>query len=257
MECVVLCMEGERCPMCLCLACHKRALESAICAAGPSGGRLVGAPRRNPLSIQHLPALAEGSGASGALSASSSPLSNTQSSQRPAEPEEDAWEHILPAASANPQRKQQGPDRMASPDRNRVQGEAKLEGSSGQPRSSSYGLPRQPQQPGYQQQRSSSGASAAPAGAPGMTQEQQDGRAAFVARTNEQLAQAAASSAAGSQAQSSSNGAGQQGSGILEARRRRLLAMRMTELRPLCREQSIPMHGTKAVIVERLLDSTQ
>lgn len=137
-----------------------------------------------------------------------------------------------------------------------MQGEAELE-SRGQPRSLGYGLPRQPQQPNYQQQRSSSGASAAPAAAPGMTQEQRDGRAAFVARTNEQLAQAAAAPAAGSQAQSSSNGAGKQGKSILEARRQRLLAMRMTELRPLCKEQSIPMHGTKAVIVERLLDSTQ
>ena len=73
-----------------------------------------------------------------------------------------------------------------------------------------------------------------------------------MARTNQPLAQAAAAT----QAQPSSNGGGQQGDSNVEARRRRLLAMRMTELRPLCKEQRVPMHGTKAVIVQRLLDRT-
>ncbi len=40
---------------------------------------------------------------------------------------------------------------------------------------------------------------------------------------------------------------------LLKQRRYRLLAMKMTELRPICKRQGIPMHGTKEVIVERLL----
>ncbi len=216
----------------------------------------MGGPRiKNPLSMQHLSALAEDSPASGAPSGSSSPLRDSQSGQL-AEPEEDAWEHILPAASSPSRTQQTGLKQMPAPDRNTVQERAELKGSSGQQASSSYELPGQPKPPGYQQQRSSASAPAAPNGASGMSQEQRNDRAAFVARTNEQLAQAAASPAPG-QAQHSSNGAGQQARSVLEARRRRLLAMRMTELRPLCKLRRIPMNGTKAVIVERLLDCTQ
>ncbi len=231
----------------LCLVCPilEQTLISTPSAAGPSGGRLVGAARRNPLSMQHLPALAEGS-ATSVASDSSSPVRDPRSGQHVAEPEGDGWEHILPAASSSPRSQQPGPEQTPTSDRDSSQGQARIESSSGQPG-----------QPGYQQQRSGGGASAAQNGASGMSQEQRGDHAAFVARTNEQLAQAAASPAAASQAQNSSNGAGQQGNSSIEARRRRLLAMRMTELRPLCKEQSIPMHGTKAVIVQRLLDSTQ
>ena len=78
-------------------------------------------------------------------------------------------------------------------------------------------------------------------------------RAAFVARTNAQLAQASGSV--------SSPGAQQQGSAgsaeVQEMRRRRMLAMRMHELRPLCRELGVPMYGKKAELVERLLASSK
>ena len=46
---------------------------------------------------------------------------------------------------------------------------------------------------------------------------------------------------------------GQSAETLLEQRRYRLLAMKMTELRPICKKQGVPMHGTKDVIVERLL----
>lgn len=40
---------------------------------------------------------------------------------------------------------------------------------------------------------------------------------------------------------------------LVEDRRYRLLAMKMTELRPICKKHGVPMHGTKEAIVERLL----
>lgn len=92
-----------------------------------------------------------------------------------------------------------------------------------------------------------------------MSQEQRDDRAAFVARTNSQLAQAAACSGAGTPQQTVS-GAGQEASSAeatLLVRKRRLMAMKMHELRPLCRQEGVPMYGTKKVIVQRLLDATK
>ena len=256
MGCTVACM-GEQATQCNHVL-HAESSHSTPCHvhAGPVGRRLVGGSRiKNPLSMQHLSTLTEGSPASGAPLGSNSQLMDGQSGQL-AEPEEGAWEHILPAASTPPRKEQTASKQMPAPDSNMGEGKAEPEGSSGQQASSSFKLPGQPMPRGYQQQPGSASAPAAPTGASGMSQEQRDDRAAFVTRTNEQLAQAAAAPAAG-QAQHSSNGAGQPARSALEARRRRLLAMRMTELRPLCKEQRIPMHGTKAVIVERLLDSTQ
>lgn len=221
--------------------------------AGPQSRRYVAAPRKNPLSIQHLtglsgqgPALADRSAVSGASSNNGSPvLSDSQDRQSTAEPEEGAWEHILPAAAGFPSA--QAPEGGPNPKKLLIEPDS--DSSSGQ---SNVLSSRPSQQSSPQEQRSSGGAHIAPNGAPDMTREQRDERAAFVARTNDQLAQAAGSS--GPMQKQLSSVATRQTVAIREARRRRLMALKMHELRLLCKQEGVAMHGNKAVITQRLLD---
>ena len=221
---------------------------------GPQSRRQVAAPRKNPLSVQHLtglngqgPALADSSAVSGASSNSGSPaLSDSQDRQPIAEPEEGAWEHILPAAADFPSAQAL----EGEPDLNELLIGPDSDSSSGQ---SDVLSSRPSQQSSPQEQRSSGGgAHIAPNGAPEMTREQRDERAAFVARTNDKLAQAAGSP--GLMQKQQSNVVIRRTVAVLQERRRRLMGLKMHELRSLCKQEGVAMHGNKAVIAQRLLE---
>ena len=185
---------------------------------------------------------------SGASSNSGSPaLSDSHDRQPIAEPEEGAWEHILPAAAGFPSA--QAPER--GPDPNKLFIGPDSDSSSGQSPVLSSG-PSQQSRPQEQHSNGSGSAHIAPNGAPDMTREQRDERAAFVARTNDQLAQAAGST--GPIQNQPSSVATRRTVTIRQARRRRLMALKMHELRSLCKQEGVAMHGNKAVITQRLLD---
>ena len=212
------------------------------CYAEPMAKRQVAAPRKNPLSQRDLPTFSSTAMTGRASESHGSQSAGSQQAQ------EDAWEQVLPASVGN-------------------------------------GTPPTSSAADQQQDDSKNGLSQTSNGASGTRSTSKDfvgatrdalqtqlaSRAAFVARTNAQLAKAsAAAGGAGAQQQGSvgrrpqgarlhEHNAQQSSAGsveVLETRRRRLRAMRMHELRPLCRELGVPMYGKKAELVERLLEAS-
>ena len=203
---------------------HVALADGEACYAEPMAKRQVAAPRKNPLSQRHLPSFS-----SSAMTGRTSESHGSQSAGDE-QVQEDTWEQVLPASSSK-----STPLSSSTPSQQQDSGENGLSQTSNETSGT----------PGRGKDFVSSTKDA--------LQAQLASRAAFVARTNAQLAQGSGS--AGSPGAPQQGGAGS--AEVQEMRRRRMLAMRMHELRPLCRELGVPMYGKKAELVERLLASSK